>query len=755
MPNKILDREPWQRFFVAHAGKLLAATLFAAGGVTTYYLVAPDAGPTGARIESPADNATLVDANDKGASCADGFQLDVRVRTNEANGTTAILTSNGLRVGSGTVSGGLVTFSSVELGSSEDHVLVAQVGNARAVSSVKVRCAAHKVCKLLGPTWSPEHPTMNARKRGIDLDAGADAAADAATWVAVGGGDSYSSTGAPYQITVQTRSPIQAGGSYEVFVDGASAGRVAKMSFGIDQTIDGVPLSTDGSHTASIKCVDSDGSIGFSSKATFVVDQAPPQIAPLNIAQGYVFSSSMLVGGKMRICASTTSGDAVDLAEGQKAARLNFCAGVGTSTPSCSAVTTHGADPAFDGGVLPEGGALCDGATGCLCPTWSWCAAGQDAATNTMTGSVTCYNDAGTAVSTNNPLQCSGCPVGTTLTPVANTDMFNCVDGGSQWLGKAGCTAAMSALLPDGASVSLPVVWDGGCFTCPSDGGAGCFDPWTAGIDGGCRQCQYVLTDGGVNAPPWQCPWCDDSTRTRNGGCVDIACPGPSPFSLRLSLYDGARNVSTRIIEQVACQVDGPSIQIVDPPGGSDLEIVEDIAKRVLASSTSTAPRKDIDPVTPGAQYTVVVCTDAVEGTVAHLLAGLRGEAMTEIATATVHADAGVPGPCPYQRSVSFVSATLPESGEDGLGRLATPTELRIDMAGLDGGTASSPVVDLWVDSTAPSFSFPAGLCGSQLDAAPRSVRVGTNTMPVTVEITNEQGTSRHTITEFAPSEYF
>jgi hypothetical protein len=35
-----------------HLGKLAAATLFAAGAVTTYYITAPDVGSTGARIEA-------------------------------------------------------------------------------------------------------------------------------------------------------------------------------------------------------------------------------------------------------------------------------------------------------------------------------------------------------------------------------------------------------------------------------------------------------------------------------------------------------------------------------------------------------------------------------------------------------------------------------------------------------------------------------------------------------------------------------
>lgn len=735
---------------------LSVATMFAAGGAALYYVAVPRVDEVGARIEYPVDNTTVTDADDA-SGCADGYQTEVRVRTNAPDGTTAVLTANGLRVGSAAASSGLVTFTDVQLGSREDHVLVAQVGDARAVSNVRVRCAGHRTCKLLGPTWSPEHPAMNAIKLGVEYDAGADADAEAGvTWAAIGGGDSYSTPGDPYQIRVQGKSTIAAGGRYEVFVDGSSTGWVAKSNPGSEVTIAGVPLSTEGSHTVALKCIDADNAIGFSSKATFVVDTHPPQLAHA-LGHGPRFSSSMLINGRMRVCASTTSGDAVDLPELARATRLNFCAGVGTSTPACTAVATHGADELLDAGVNHDGATHCDGAVACACnPEPPPCGEGFDASVSPLTGTITCYPDAGSPGVTNT-LACNGCPVGTTLTP-GTVGRYSCrdADGGVVWSGSIACTNSLR--LPDGdAGV---VTWDAGCYSCPNDGGAACLNPWTAGIDGGCRECQYQLADGGVQHTGWQCPTCHDPHLTANGGCVELDCPGPAPFALRLSLYDGARNVTTRIVEQVTCEVAGPSIEIVDPIGGSNLEIVEDIAKRVLASSTGAAPRRDVDPVTPGAQYHVFACTDAPAGTTARLFAGLRGRTMTEIATTSVvdpSADAGVIRPCPYGKTrwAVFASATIPESGEDGLGRLSLPTDLRVDMAGADGGTASSPLVSLWVDTTPPAFAFEGNVCGQTFpqDAAP-NVRVRTNTLPVTVKITTEQGTSSDTITEFAPDEY-
>lgn len=741
---------------------MLAATLFASGGVAIYYSTIPDVGPTGARIEAPADNATLTATDDKSGTCNDGFQTDVRGVTNEADGTLATLTANGLRVGTVATSGHAFVFTDVQLASKEDVTLVVQVGNARAVSMAKVRCANAVACRLLGPTWTPEHPSVNARKRGTDLDAGTDGG-DAATWVAVGGGDSYSSDGAPYQISVEGRTSIAAGGSIEVFVDGVSSGRAARGHSGDEFKIDGVPLVTDGTHTVHLKCVDADGSIGFTTKATFVVDTKPPQLAPINVAREYVFGSAMLVGGnKIRVCASTTSSDAVDLPAGSRLARLNFCAGVNTSSPVCAAMSTHGADEGYDGGTLPEGGAICDGAPGCTCSDAGVpaMAIGADASYIAATGCTSYYLPGG-GIASDCPTRCSGCPTGTTPSPWGGADNFKCSlpDGSAIWTGSCGCIGSQITTLPDGNVIGLSPTWDAGCYTCPNDGGSACLPTFAIGLDAGCRQCQYTATDGATSVAPWVCPWCTDGTKTRDGACVDVQCPGPAPFALRLSLYDGARNVTTQIIDSVQCAVAGPSIEIVDPVGGSTLEIVEDIAKRVLASSTTAAPRRDTDPNTPGAQYAVVACTDAAVGTAAQLFGGLTGTALTLLGSTTVFnrtADGGTFPPCPTgkERLLRF-AVTIPESGEDGLGRLSTPTQLRVDMAGTDGGTSTSPVVDLWVDTTVPVFTFEGNVCGSTFDAAPRNVRVHTNTLPLTVEVTNADGTSRSTITDFAPSEYY
>jgi len=293
------------------------------------------------------------------------------------------------------------------------------------------------------------------------------------------------------------------------------------------------------------------------------------------------------------------------------------------------------------------------------------------------------------------------------------------------------------------------ITWDAGCYECEVAGdaaGAGCVAEHEVQVDGGCRACEYQLADGGTSTTPWQCPQCTDLTKTPNGACVELDCPGPAPFDLRVSVYDGVRNVTTRTIQGVSCNgATGPSVEIIDPIGGSRLEVAADINKRVLVNA---GPRRDEDLGTAGAQYTVLACTNADVGSTATLYAGRAGETLAQTATTTVTAaDAGAEV-CPSYRpfEARFTGATLPESWVDGLGRLKTATRLRVDVDGGEAGVGTSPVVDLWVDSTLPELALegPVG-CGATLpEAGTYPLRVRSSALPVTVTVTNSQGTQTY-----------
>jgi hypothetical protein len=874
MQRRLLEG-PFQRL-KKHAAKLIAATLFLAGaGTGLYYVTGVDSGPVGAVIVAPADNSTHTTDAD---GCANGFTTDVVVRTSAPDGTDAVLTADGLRVAEASVSGGAVTFPSVMLGTRGKHVLVAQVADARAVSTLTVACEGHPTCRMLGPTWAPDTPGLNGNPRGYD--AGADSEADPwVTWTSQGG-DRTSSAGSPYQYRIDLLTGVGAGSVVEVYVDGSKTGIAPRPTGGTQMQIHGVPIgSDDGDHSVYLRCVGTDGSVGFSTRALVSADTKPPQLTTLTPKSD---DRMTVADGKMRVCVSSTSADALGLSAKLGEAKSNLCVAVGTSTPTCVAMTTGGAAPYWTArdAAVPDTTSLCDGAVSCTCDTpcpsrhectvnsltgcetlekVEACRDGQDGGYDPLSQTEICTSEEGTFFygsadegSEAAVLSTGGCPEGTSVVPVGEPFVdtagycratYECqgpgatvhdrvgimksvagtvnpqwavgpytgdplclrcnttwicpysytaerdggcltrhvtrVDGTTKDVNKcdrsyrcapAGCDGcptgttvtpgtktAYSCVQADGGVVhrkAIPclsdagVTWDAGCYACVVAGdaaGSGCVAEHEVQVDGGCRACEYQLDDGGTSTTPWQCPQCVDNAQTPNGACVEVECPGPAPFDLRVSVYDGVRNATTRTIQGVSCAgATGPSVEIIDPIGGSRLEVMADLAKRVLVNA---GPRRDENLAAPGAQYTVIACTNAPLGSSATLHAGKAGETLAQVATTTVvAADAGASA-CPLHRpyAARLAGATLPDSWVDGLGRLKTATRLRVDVDGADAGVGASPVVDLWVDSTLPEVAIDDPLCGTTLpEAGTYPLRIRSSALPVTVTVTNSQGTQTY-----------
>lgn len=860
-----------------HAGKLVAAAIFAAGaGTAAYYVTSVESGPEGALITYPADNATLTTDAD---GCDNGFHIDVVVRTNAANGTAATLTANGLRVAEASVSAGSVTFPDVQLGSRERHVLVAKVGGARAVSAVTVACAGAVQCRMAGPTWSPEAPALNGAPRWLDGGTGETPPTghEDLSWIR-GAGDRASGAGVPYQLRIEGLTSAAVASTIEAYVDGTKVGQTSRATGGTRMVMQGVHVpENDGDHSVYLKCLDPSGAIGFSTRALFDVDTQSPQLAVLTPQDGVPGATP---GGKLRVCASTTSADALDLSEDLRDARQNLCVAIGTSAPTCAAMTVGGAAAYWEsiGQPVPAPGSLCDGAVSCQCDRpcparWECtvdsltgcetlekvvaCRDGQEGGYDPISQVEICTSEAGTEY-VGTPISPGGCPEGTTLVPVGTPSVpaagycqadYECRTPGGDVVDKpriyqyvsgavnptwgtgpyagdpqcllckttwicpysytaerdggcitrhitkvdgttldethcvrtsrcapAGCDGCPvgTTITPgtgiaytcvDGADViyrkTIPcaddatVVWTDGCYECSVGGtvtATGCVAVHTVQVDGACRACEYQLAGGGTSTTPWQCPQCNDNTRTGDGACVELDCPGPGEFDLHVSLYDGARNATSRTIQAVRCVgAPGPSVEIVDPIGGSRLELAADISRRVLAATTTHAPRRDSDPDTPGAQYTVVACTDATVGSTARLYTGLATSALTQHAEATVTTPEST---CHYAKpnEARFAAVTLPESREDGLGRITIPTRIRVDVTE-GANVGSSPVVDLWVDSTLPTVALegPIG-CGATLsEAGAYPLRIRSSALPVTVTITNSQGTQVYTGIEAEP----
>lgn len=213
------------------------------------------------------------------------------------------------------------------------------------------------------------------------------------------------------------------------------------------------------------------------------------------------------------------------------------------------------------------------------------------------------------------------------------------------------------------------------------------------------------------------------------GACIDVDCPGAGVFSLSVTLRDGAGNPTTRTLNNLTCASSNPSVQFLDPVDGDT----------ILAADNTAATKKDKDGDEPGAQYDVIACTTAAQGT-ARLLGGPSGVAPMEIATGTIvpalQADQCPPG---MVGKVVFANVRLPESPQNSAFEFTDSTRLRVEVT--DTSTASgATAIDLKVDSTPPALALqlPPGLCGSFIESdvgVTRDLRFATAIAPVAVTI--------------------
>jgi hypothetical protein len=139
-------------------------------------------------------------------------------------------------------------------------------------------------------------------------------------------------------------------------------------------------------------------------------------------------------------------------------------------------------------------------------------------------------------------------------------------------------------------------------------------------------------------------------------------------------------------------------------------------------------------------------------GGVARLFAGLDGATLSQLgADFTVVAATtqdNCPAALPYV--ARWAGVTLPESEEDADGALKTATALRVDVTDVSTTVGPSPVVKLWVDSSAPVIApnTPVPLCGrieqSATDASLRVALLSTaNDVKLTIQ--SPSGTNQYT----------
>src|SRR5262249_12791982 len=148
---------------------------------------------------------------------------------------------------------------------------------------------------------------------------------------------------------------------------------------------------------------------------------------------------------------------------------------------------------------------------------------------------------------------------------------------------------------------------------------------------------------------------------------------------------------------------------IVDPVSG----IGADVTTHVLAANQAQ-PRRDHNPSLPGAQYDVRACTDSTQGS-AELFLSVAGDPPRSAGSVAI-APAKLSDNCPAGLGfvALFSGVTLPESLEGASGDLATATRLSVTVTDASTELGSSPSVDVWVDSEAPTTVpwYPAPICG-------------------------------------------
>lgn len=242
-------------------------------------------------------------------------------------------------------------------------------------------------------------------------------------------------------------------------------------------------------------------------------------------------------------------------------------------------------------------------------------------------------------------------------------------------------------------------------------------------------------------------PVCTPATGDTSGApCVKLTCVDRTPFNLKVTLADGAGNSAQTSVQSITCTSELPGVAILNPVDGT----TSDVSTHILAAS-AVGGRKDEDASKPGAQFTVVACTDVPSGPMT-LLGAVKGQAPQALAM-TTSAPAAVGDNCPTGKSYvgKFVAVTLPESEEANLGALTNPTELTVTVS--DQGTiGTSPAVDVWVDSVVPSISqyIPNPLCGLLIQspvAVTRPVTLLASSVPVLVTVSNNGSPTNYSAT--------
>lgn len=290
-----------------------------------------------ASFVSPANGATLNEANGGGVGmCStDGFQATITVATNQPDGTVASLSVGNGPLVTAKVSGSTVTFSKIILPQQSNLPLKVSFSTTCSTSiMVNVDCSL-PACSITAPVLTPVHPALN----GVPATAG---------------GDRASASGAAYQVAFKVKTDIEDGKDVRLVVtnndvSGQQVILTAKAAAGF-APFPGVTLVPDGVYDVRAFCKNAAGAEGSStSPAPYPVDTTGPDLTISSPSNDAFMGPGMLTNGAFKVCAKTTSADAVGLGAALGAAAKNLCVSVGSS--ACAnpvAVAAVGTDTCVD-----------------------------------------------------------------------------------------------------------------------------------------------------------------------------------------------------------------------------------------------------------------------------------------------------------------------------------------------------------------------------------------------------------------------
>jgi hypothetical protein len=173
-------------------------------------------------------------------------------------------------------------------------------------------------CAISKPVITATHPALN----GVPV---------------ANGGDNVSSPGGAYEVAFEVTTAIEDGQTVSLKITNTATPTVSTTAEATVMTgkaeFAGVPLVPDGAFTVTATCTNKAGVIGHSAATPFKVDSTPPTLTVSSPADGQFIGPAQLVAGAFKVCAQTTSADAVGLPVTLGAAALNLSVAVGTASP--------------------------------------------------------------------------------------------------------------------------------------------------------------------------------------------------------------------------------------------------------------------------------------------------------------------------------------------------------------------------------------------------------------------------------------